>query len=84
MLVFDAKRLAETKAVVRNLTDVEALGSVSAIKSDKAGTLTLDRMTATKLFDAGQWFSVEGTGYEKPGSILQAAGKTEPDVKHLA
>jgi Ca2+-transporting ATPase len=39
MLAFGARRLADAKAVVRNLTDVEALGSVSAINSDKTGTL---------------------------------------------
>jgi Ca2+-transporting ATPase len=84
MLAFGAKRLAEAKAIVRNLTDVEALGSVSAINSDKTGTLTLDRMTATKLFDEGQWFSVDGTGYEKRGAILHAAGKPVPDFTPLA
>ncbi len=84
MLAFGAKRLAEAKAVVRNLTDVEALGSVSAINSDKTGTLTLDRMTATKMFDAGQWFSIDGAGYEKQGAIRHAAGKLEPDFTPLA
>jgi len=84
MLAFGAKRLAEAKAVVRNLTDVEALGSVSAINSDKTGTLTLDRMTATRLFDAGQWFRVQGAGYEKRGAILHAAGKQVPDFTPLA
>ena len=84
MLAFGARRLADAKAIVRNLTDVEALGSVSAINSDKTGTLTLDRMTATKMFDAGQWFSIDGTGYEKQGMIRHAAGKLEPDFTPLA
>lgn len=84
MLAFGARRLADAKAVVRNLTDVEALGSVSAINSDKTGTLTLDRMTATKMFEAGQWFSIDGAGYEKQGAIRHAAGKPEPDFTPLA
>ena len=84
MLAFGARRLADAKAVVRNLTDVEALGSVSAINSDKTGTLTLDRMTATKMFDSGQWFSIDGTGYDKQGAIRHAAGKPEPDFTPLA
>ena len=84
MLAFGARRLADAKAVVRNLTDVEALGSVSAINSDKTGTLTLDRMTATRMFDAGQWFSIDGTGYDKQGAIRHAAGKPEPDFTPLA
>ncbi len=78
MLAFGARRLADAKAVVRNLTDVEALGSVSAINSDKTGTLTLDRMTATRMFDSGQWFSIDGAGYDKQGEIRHAAGKPEP------
>jgi len=84
MLAFGARRLADAKAVVRNLTDVEALGSVSAINSDKTGTLTLDRMTATKMFDAGQWFSIDGSGYEKQGAIRHAAGRPEPDFTPVA
>ncbi len=83
MLSYGSRRLADAKAVVRNLTDVEALGSVSAINSDKTGTLTLDRMTATRLFDSGQWFVVEGTGYGKTGAILHAAGGHEPDFTAL-
>ncbi|MGA7690271.1 MAG: cation-transporting P-type ATPase [Jiangellales bacterium] len=83
MLSYGSRRLAQAKAVVRNLTDVEALGSVSAINSDKTGTLTLDRMTATRLFDNGQWFIVQGTGYSKSGSILHAAGGHEPDFTTL-
>jgi len=83
MLSYGSRRLADAKAVVRNLTDVEALGSVSAINSDKTGTLTLDRMTATRLFDNGQWFVVEGTGYATTGAILHAAGEHEPDFTAL-
>ncbi len=84
MLAFGAKRLADAKAVVRDLVDVEALGSVTAINSDKTGTLTLDRMTATKMFDDGQWFSIDGSGYEKQGTIRHAAGRLEPDFTPLA
>jgi Ca2+-transporting ATPase len=62
-----------------NLNDVETLGAISAINSDKTGTLTMDMMTATKMFAFGQWFSIEGNGYEKSGAILHAAGQQEPD-----
>ncbi len=84
MLAFGDKRLADAKAVVRGLVEVEALGSVTAINSDKTGTLTLDRMTATKMFDAGQWFSIDGSGYEKRGTIRHAAGRLQPDFTPLA
>ena len=40
-----AQRLAEHKAVVKSLTDVETLGGTTAINSDKTGTLTLNALT---------------------------------------
>ena len=83
MLSYGAQRLADAKAVVKNLNDVETLGSISAVNSDKTGTLTLDMMTATSMFAFGQWFKVQGTGYEKSGEILHAAGQPLPDLTPL-
>ena len=84
MLAGGAQRLARAKAVVRNLTDVETHGCTSAINSDKTGTLTMDMMTATTMFDAGMWYHVEGSGYDKSGAILGAAGNEVPDFTALA
>lgn len=84
MLSYGAQRLARAKAVVRNLTDVETLGCTSAINSDKTGTLTLDKMTATRMFEAGQWFHIEGEGYSTSGAILGAVGQEIPDFTPLA
>ena len=84
MLSSGARRLAEAKAVVKNLTDVETLGSTSAINSDKTGTLTLNEMTAVSMFAGGHWYSVQGSGYEKTGAILHAADDDTPDFTPLA
>ena len=84
MLSAGARRLAEAKAVVKNLTDVETLGSTSAINSDKTGTLTLNEMTAVSMLTAGQWFAIEGSGYAKSGAILGSAGEDTPDFTPLA
>lgn len=84
MLSYGAQRLAKAKAVVRNLTDVETLGCTSAINSDKTGTLTLDMMTATRMFTSGQWFRIEGSGYSTSGAILATAGREVPDFTPLA
>ena len=84
MLSSGARRLAEAKAVVKNLTDVETLGSTSAINSDKTGTLTMNEMTAVSMFTGGSWYSVQGSGYEKTGTILHAAGEDVPDFTPLA
>ncbi|MCW3492242.1 cation-translocating P-type ATPase [Microbacterium sp. SSM24] len=84
MLSFGSRQLAEHKAVVKNLTDVETLGATSAINSDKTGTLTMNEMTVESLYFGGDWFSVGGSGYEKSGDILQVAGQPVPDFTQLA
>ena len=83
MLSSGAQRLAAAKAVVKSLGDVETLGSTSAINSDKTGTLTLNQMTATSMFNGGLWYTIEGTGYEKQGAILHVAGDDSPDFTPL-
>jgi P-type Ca2+ transporter type 2C len=84
MLSSGARRLAESKAVVKSLTDVETLGGTTVINSDKTGTLTMNAMTATSMLAGGEWFSVEGVGYEKSGAILGVAGRDVPDFHRLA
>jgi Ca2+-transporting ATPase len=83
MLSSGAQRLAESKAVVKSLADVETLGGTTVINSDKTGTLTLNQMTVTKLLGGGDWFQVEGGGYSKTGAILGVAGDL-PDFRNLA
>ncbi len=84
MLARGAKQLADAKAVVKNLTDVETLGATSAINSDKTGTLTLNEMMVSTLYATGNWFTVEGEGYRKSGSIRSVAGVPVPDLTRLA
>ena len=84
MLSSGAQRLAEAKAVVKSLADVETLGGTTVINSDKTGTLTLNQMTATTLLAGGDWFEVQGGGYQKSGAILGVAGSEPPDFKRLA
>ena len=49
MLSSGARHLAEEKAVVKSLTDVETLGGTTVINSDKTGTLTMNAMTVTTM-----------------------------------
>jgi Ca2+-transporting ATPase len=79
LLSLGARQLADAKAVVKNLTDVETLGATSAINTDKTGTLTLNQMMVSTLYSAGSWFNVEGEGYRKTGAIRAAAGVPAPD-----
>ena len=76
MLSSGARHLAEDKAVVKSLTDVETLGGTTVINSDKTGTLTMNAMTATTMLADGQWFRIEGGGYTKTGAILGVGGRT--------
>src|SRR5690242_2146810 len=84
MLSSGARRLAESKAVVKSLSDVETLGGTTVINSDKTGTLTMNAMTATTMLAGGEWFKIEGPGYKKAGAILGPAGGTAPDFHRLA
>ena len=69
--------LAEHNAIVKRLPSVETLGSVSAICSDKTGTLTLNKMTARELVVPGQnRFTISGEGYATTGDIKHDGGLT--------
>lgn len=84
ILSYGARQLAEAKAVVKSLSDVETLGATSAINSDKTGTLTLNAMTVRTLHYLGQVYTVQGEGYAKEGAIRQVAGAPTPDISLLA
>ena len=84
LLSLGAKQLADAKAVVKNLTDVETLGATSAINTDKTGTLTMNEMMVSIIYADGAWFTVEGEGYRKTGAITSVAGAPVPDFTRLA
>src|ERR1700746_566599 len=84
MLSSGARRLAEAKAVVKSLSDVARPGGTTVINSDKTGTLTMNAMTATTMLAGGDWFKIEGPGYQKAGAILGVAGGDLPNFHRLA
>jgi len=75
MYSMGTRALAAMNAIVKRLPSVETLGSVSAICSDKTGTLTLNKMTAVELTVPGQdRFEVTGDGYSTQGELRHAGG----------
>ena len=84
LLSMGAKQLADAKAIVKNLTDVETLGATSAINTDKTGTLTMNQMMVSVIYASDAWFTVEGEGYRKTGAIKSVAGVPVPDFTNLA
>jgi len=69
-----SKRLAERKAVVKNLPSVETLGSTTVICTDKTGTLTKNEMTATKVWFNGSEYRLTGIGYKPEGGMIDSDG----------
>jgi sodium/potassium-transporting ATPase subunit alpha len=49
-LAMGSQRMAKRKAIMKTLTSVETLGSVTVICTDKTGTLTQNRMAVAKLW----------------------------------
>ena len=71
VLAMGVQRMAGRKAIVKNLSSVETLGSASVIASDKTGTLTRSEMTIQRIITASGEVEVTGTGYGPEGAVMR-------------
>jgi Ca2+-transporting ATPase len=69
-LALSSLNMSKRHVVVKRLSSVETLGSVTVICTDKTGTITEGQMTVKKIWIGGVDFDVTGEGYEPEGSVL--------------
>ncbi|MGB7453057.1 MAG: HAD-IC family P-type ATPase, partial [Lysobacterales bacterium] len=81
-LAVGLQRMARNQAIVKRLAAVETLGCTSVICTDKTGTLTVNQMTARRLYTSGQNLHVSGEGYDTAGEIT-GDGSSLPDMEAL-
>lgn len=93
-LAYSMKRMMADKAMVRKLPACETMGAVTAVCTDKTGTLTLNQMQVTKVWIGQQEMGGDLTGIDHDllellrqgvalnttGSVFRAAGAAaEPE-----
>ncbi|MDD5023450.1 MAG: HAD-IC family P-type ATPase [Candidatus ainarchaeum sp.] len=57
ILALGIKRMADKNALVRKMNIVETLGNASTLVVDKTGTITLGKLTLSKIYQDGKIFS---------------------------
>ncbi|CAA6658980.1 unnamed protein product [Spirodela intermedia] len=81
-LAYSMKRMMADKAMVRKLPACETMGAVTAVCTDKTGTLTLNQMQVTKVWIGQQEMGGDLTGValNTTGSVFRAADSSaEPE-----
>lgn len=77
-LALGARRMAARHALVRRLSAVETLGSVTMLATDKTGTLTEGRMVVERVWTIRGTATLTGSGYGPAGEVLVAGGPPTP------
>ncbi|MBI5073696.1 MAG: cation-transporting P-type ATPase [Nitrospirae bacterium] len=72
-LAMASQRMAKRKALIKNLSSVETLGCVTVICTDKTGTLTQNRMTASKIWTDNRITEAKDYRPQATDVLMQAA-----------
>ena len=60
-LALGAWRISQKQVLTRRVAAIETLGSATVLCSDKTGTITVNKMSVSKFFVAGQYHTVSNT-----------------------
>ncbi|MBI4654183.1 MAG: cation-transporting P-type ATPase [Nitrospirae bacterium] len=72
-LAMGSQRMAKKNALIKTLTSVEALGSVTVICTDKTGTLTQNIMSVREIWFDGRAMDIADENIKKAGELLRIA-----------
>ncbi len=82
-LAIGSLRMAKKNVLVKSLSAVESLGAVHVICSDKTGTLTLNRLTITRLLGVDSGDPLERPQQQRLLELALAASEVRETVEDL-
>ncbi len=76
-LAINVLKMVKENALVKRLSAVQTLGSVTVICTDKTGTITRGEMTVRKVLVSGRVIDVSGAGYAPIGEFTSSGNVLE-------